>query len=95
MARCLRAVRPFGRIAAILAPQGDLSLLFQKNITLYGIFLTREARRLEEMRPLFEHRQARPVIDAVLPLDSARKAHERLDTGHGRGKIVLQVAREP
>jgi NADPH2:quinone reductase len=94
LARCLRAIRPFGRSAVILAPQGDLSPLFQKNITLHGIFLTRERRRLEEMRPLFERRQVRPLIDAVLPLEEVRKAHERLESRHGRGKIVLQVASE-
>lgn len=95
LARCLRGIRPFGRAAVILAPEGDLSLLFQKNITLHGVFLTRERRRLEEMRPLFERGQVRPLIDAVLPLTEARKAHERLEKRHSRGKIVLRVAPDP
>jgi NADPH2:quinone reductase len=95
LARCLRAIRPFGRAAVILAPQGDLSPLFQKNIALYGVFLTRERRRLEEMRPLFERGQARPLIDTVLPFTEVRKAHERLESRHGRGKIVLRVAADP
>jgi NADPH2:quinone reductase len=30
----------------------------------------------------------------VLPLEEVKKAHERLDSRHGRGKIVLQVAKE-
>ncbi len=92
VARVLPAVRPFGRVATILAPQGDLGPLAFKNITLYGIFLTRERRRLEEMRPLFERGQVRPLVDAVLPLAEVRQAHQRLDTRHGRGKVVLQVA---
>lgn len=79
---------------SILAPQGDLSLLYQKNVTFHGIFLTRERRRLDEMRPLFERGQAHPLIDTVLSLEEGRKAHERLDSHHGRGKIVLRVARE-
>lgn len=95
LARCLRAIRPFGRSAVILAPQGDLSLLFQKNITLHGIFLTRERKRLEEMRPLFERRQAHPLIDTVLPFTEVHKAHERMEKGHGRGKMVLRVAPDP
>jgi len=53
--------------------------------------LTRERSRLEEMRPLFERGQVRSVLDEVLPLEEAVRAHERLDTGHGRGKIVLRV----
>lgn len=91
VARCLPLLRPGGRVACILPPQGDLTLLYQKNIALHGVFLTRERRRLEEMRPLFERGQARPIIDQVLPLEEVRRAHERLDSGHGRGKIVLEI----
>lgn len=92
VSRCLSGIRPFGRIACLLPPEGDLSLLYQKNITLYGIFLTRERRRLDEMRPLFERQQARPLIDSVLPLEEVAQAHRRIDSRHGHGKIVLQVA---
>jgi len=91
VARCLPAVRPFGRVACVLAPQGGLDLIYQKNIALHGVFLTREGARLEEMRPLFERGQARAIIDQVLPLDRVGEAHARLDTGHGRGKVVLRV----
>ena len=93
VARCLPALRPGGRVACILPPQGDLTLLYQRNVALHGVFLTRERRRLEEMCPLFERGQARPIIDQVLPLEEVRHAHERLDSGHGRGKIVLAIAK--
>jgi NADPH2:quinone reductase len=92
VSRCLPGVRPFGRVAAILPPEGDLTLLYRNNITLYGVFITREQRRLDEMRPLFERGRVRPLIDAVFPLEKVADAHRRLDTRHGRGKIVLQVA---
>lgn len=92
LARSLRAVRPFGRLASILGIRGDLTLAYRNNLAIHGIFLTRERRRLEEMTPLLERRQVRPLIDQVLPLDQVRRAHERLDSGHGRGKVVLQVA---
>lgn len=90
--RSCAATRPFGRLCSILGVQGDLTPAYQKNQTYYGVFTTRERRRLEEMTPLFERGQARPLIDEVLPLELVSKAHERLDTGHGRGKIVLQVS---
>ncbi|GLR81481.1 zinc-dependent alcohol dehydrogenase family protein (plasmid) [Azospirillum oryzae] len=86
-----QATRPFGRIATILPPTGDLDALYVKNQTLYGTFLTREGARLREMAPLFERGQARVIVDEVLPLEQVGKAHERLDSGHGRGKIILQV----
>jgi NADPH2:quinone reductase len=86
------ATRPFGRLATILGAQGDLTPLYQKNQTLYGVFLLRERARLEEMARLIESGQIRPLIDRVLDLREVGEAHERLDSGHGRGKIVLRVA---
>jgi NADPH2:quinone reductase len=86
--------KPFGRLATILGAQGDLTPLYQKNQTLYGVFLTRERARLEEMGTLIERGQVRPLVDEVLPLEEVGKAHERLDSGHGRGKVVLRVVEE-
>ncbi|WP_414475784.1 zinc-dependent alcohol dehydrogenase family protein [Microvirga sp. M2] len=83
--------RPFGRIATILPPDGDLSALYTKNQTLFGTFLMREGAWLREMTPLFERGQAKVVVDEVLPLDEVSIAHERLDSGHGRGKVILRV----
>ncbi|MFY1826562.1 zinc-binding dehydrogenase [Myxococcus fulvus] len=33
-------------------------------------------------------------MDQVLPLEKVGDAHRRLDSGHGRGKVVLTVARK-
>jgi NADPH2:quinone reductase len=85
------AAKPFGRLATILGAQGDLTPLYQRNQTLYGVFLTRERTRLEELGALIERRQVRPLVAEVLPLGEVGKAHERLDSGHGRGKVVLRA----
>lgn len=89
--RSIGCTRHFGGIAHILPAGGDISMSYPKNITLFGTFLTRERQRLDEMRPMLERRLVKPVIDQVLPLEEVRKAHERLDSGHGRGKVVLRV----
>ncbi|MDQ3913603.1 MAG: zinc-dependent alcohol dehydrogenase family protein [Actinomycetota bacterium] len=86
------ATKPFGRLATILGAQGDLTPLYQNNQTLYGVFLTRERERLEEIGTLIERGQIRPLVAEVLPLEEVGRAHERLDSGHGRGKVVLRVA---
>jgi NADPH2:quinone reductase len=91
--KSLRATRPFGRIACILPPGGDLSSLYGRNLTLHGVMLTRERQRLEELRVVIEEGKVRPLVDAVLPLEDVAKAHQTLDSGHGRGKIVLRVAK--
>lgn len=91
VAASLACTRPGGRLATVLAPQGDLSALYPKNQTLHGVFLTRERRRLDELRPLFEQGRLRPLVESVLPLEAVAEAHRRLDSGHGRGKMVLRV----
>jgi NADPH:quinone reductase len=88
------ATKTSGRLATILGAQGDLTPLYQKNQTLYGVFLNRERARLEELSTLIERGQVRPLVAEVLPLEEVGKAHERLDSGHGRGKVVLRVAEE-
>ena len=92
VSRCLPGIRPFGKVACILPPKGDLTLLYRNNITLHGVFITRDKKRLEEMREVFERGMAKPVIDKILPLEEVAKAHERMELHHGLGKIVLSVA---
>jgi NADPH:quinone reductase-like Zn-dependent oxidoreductase len=38
-----------------------------------------------------ERGELRVIIDGVLPLADARRAHERLETGHPLGKLVLSM----
>jgi NADPH:quinone reductase len=86
------ATRAFGRLASILPIQGDFTHAYLNNQTLYGVFLTRERQRLVELTRLIEQGKLRPVVDEVLPLAGVSRAHERLDSGHGRGKVVLEVS---
>ena len=88
----IAATRPFGRLATILGTQGDLTAMYQKNQTLHGILLHRERERLDAITLLIERGQIEPLVDEVLPLGEVGKVHERLDSGHGRGKAVLRVA---
>ena len=89
--RSVRATRPFGRLASIVSLQGDLTPAYQSNLTIHGVFLMRERQRLDEITRLIERGQVRPLVSEVLPLNEVAKAHERLDSGHGRGKISLCV----
>lgn len=85
--------RPFGRAATIVGASGDLTQMYLKNQTLYGTFLTRERKRLDEITRLVEQGKIKPLIDEFLDLAEVAKAHERLDSGHGRGKIVIRNTR--
>lgn len=46
---------------------------------------------LKQFTTLLENEIVRPVITEVLPLAEARTAHEHIQTGHTRGKIILDV----
>ncbi|MBD3345260.1 MAG: zinc-binding dehydrogenase [Chitinivibrionales bacterium] len=91
--RSLAATRPFGRLAGILGPGGDLTQAYRKNCTYYGVMLTRERKRLEILKAILEQRKISPLIDRIIPLEKVSEAHHRLDSGHGRGKIVLKIGK--
>ena len=47
---------------------------------------------LSEIAELIDSGKLKPIVETVLPLSEARKAHELNEGGHARGKVVLKVA---
>jgi NADPH2:quinone reductase len=91
LARSLAVIKPHGRMVSIVSTSGDLNGAYLKNITVYFAFMERASHKLESLRTLIEHGQLRPVIDSVLALDQVAVAHQRLEGGGVRGKIILRV----
>jgi NADPH:quinone reductase-like Zn-dependent oxidoreductase len=105
VAEDLACLAPRGRIVVVGLMAGarvevDLAVLMQKRAEIRGTVL--RARPLEEkilaaralerhLVPLFEAGALRPVIDRVLPLAQAAKAHEAMQSNETFGKIVLAV----
>jgi NADPH:quinone reductase-like Zn-dependent oxidoreductase len=56
-----------------------------------GVFVQPNRAQLEEMAKLVDAGQLRPIVEEVLPLKEAARAHEKNQTLHTRGKLVLQV----
>jgi NADPH:quinone reductase-like Zn-dependent oxidoreductase len=50
-----------------------------------------DAVQLRQIAELIDSGDVVPIVEAVLPLAEARRAHEMSQTGHVRGKIVLRV----
>ena len=48
--------------------------------------------RLNAIAKLIDSAKLRPMIDRILPLTEARRAHELSQNGHTRGKIVLSTS---
>jgi NADPH:quinone reductase len=105
LAEDLRCVEPLGRIVLVGLLAGakaelDLGLLLRRRVRVLGTVL--RSRPLEEkiaaMRafeaqvvPLLARGAVKPVIDCVMPLAEAARAHERMASNAGFGKIVLRV----
>jgi NADPH:quinone reductase-like Zn-dependent oxidoreductase len=56
-----------------------------------SVFVQPSATQLTELANLVDSGKLKPVVETVLPLSEARRAHELSQTGHMRGKIVLRV----
>lgn len=104
-ARNLEALAMQGRLVQIATLQGskvelDLRKMMFKRLTLTGSTLrarpvvekARIAQALEEnIWPMLNQGQMKPVIFKILPLDRASEAHVLMESSQHTGKIVLQV----
>jgi NADPH:quinone reductase len=45
----------------------------------------------EHVTPLVQEGRLKPHVEEIFPLARAAEAHERLEAGHVRGKLVLSV----
>ena len=66
----------------------DLNLLFGRHLTLLGSWMGRRAELVEVLKFVRDGR-LRPVVDSVIPLAEARRAHTRLEAREHFGKVVL------
>jgi NADPH2:quinone reductase len=105
VAEDLRCIATLGRIVLVGLMAGtkgdlDLGLVLRKRARIFGTVL--RARPLEEkiaaMRafetqvvPLLARGACKPIVDCVMPLADAGKAHERMQSNAGFGKIVLSI----
>ena len=91
VARGGEALAPGGRLVSIVDIPTPQSLLpyWEKNLSAHFVFTPPARSTLDALRGLLEAGRIRPVIDRVLPLSRAGEAHERLEAGGVRGKIVL------
>jgi NADPH:quinone reductase-like Zn-dependent oxidoreductase len=66
----------------------DVNLLFGRHLSILGSWMGRRSELLQVL-PFLATRRLQAVIDSVMPLSDARKAHERIEARAHFGKIVL------
>ena len=89
-ARSWKVLKRGGILVSIAQPPS------QAEAEKYGVRATMalnemKAESLNAITQLVDSGKLRAVVDTVLPLSEARRAQELIQTGHTRGKIVLQV----
>jgi len=92
-ARSLRSLNKGGRLVTCGATSGpnavtNLGLLFWRQLEIIGSTMASRSE-LETVLRLVWDGKLKPVVDRVLPLSSAKEAHEALERGEQFGKIVL------
>jgi len=98
--RSLQALSPDGCIVAIApeAMQGrsleELRAGFYKNAEAHFHFMRRDRFTLDAVARLLERGFIEPLVEDTIPFDPAslQKAHARMETGHGRGKLVMEIS---
>ena len=98
--KCRKVLAPRGTYITTLP---GLSVLINGYVLLPLLRIVGEQRRaktlfakarsadLEFLASLADEGKLKAIIDRVYPLEQARAAHERSETGRARGKIVLEI----
>jgi len=93
-ARSLGTLKKGGILVSIVG-QPDQKVAQEKGVRAAGMLVKPDAQQLAQIGAMIDAGQIKVTVSATLPLQDAAKAHEMIETGHTRGKIVLQVAEEP
>ncbi len=90
--RSWSVLKPGGILVSALGePSGEKAM--QQRARGVGYRAQPNTAQLAEIARLIDQGKVRPIVSATYPLAEARRAHERLEQGHVRGKIVLVVAK--
>jgi NADPH:quinone reductase-like Zn-dependent oxidoreductase len=89
--RSWKALKKGGILVAIIGPPPSEDTAKSYGVRQTLIWCHPDAGQLAEIAGLVDSGKVRPIIEAVLPLAEAAKAHELNQSGHTRGKIVLTV----
>jgi NADPH:quinone reductase-like Zn-dependent oxidoreductase len=88
--RSWKTLKPGGILVSLVSPPSEEEAAKHRARGLLA-FIQSNASQLADMAGLIEAGKLRPVVETVMPLADARRAHDAVQGGHTRGKIVLSV----
>jgi NADPH:quinone reductase-like Zn-dependent oxidoreductase len=88
--RSWKVLKPGGILVSIVHPP-SAEQAASHGVRQAYLFMQPKLEQLDQIASLAEAGKLQSVVETVLPLAQARKAHEVSQAGHTRGKIVLRV----
>jgi NADPH:quinone reductase-like Zn-dependent oxidoreductase len=86
--QALATLRRGGRLVSLATPPPEK----REGYEIHYVFVRPSGYDLgEHISPLVQEGRLRPHVEEVFPLEQAAAAHERLEQGHVRGKLVLRI----
>ncbi|MGL5832302.1 MAG: NADP-dependent oxidoreductase [Waterburya sp.] len=89
--RSLDVLKPGGILVTTATPP-DPDTVKAKGVRAVMMMVQPKAEQLTEIAALFDNGKIQPPEQQVIPLAEARRAHELSQSGHVRGKLILQIA---
>lgn len=90
LARSLRVLKKGGIVVSTL-DEPSAEDLDGYGVRAAHVMARSDSGQLIQIGRLIDAGEVSPVVETVLPLSEARKAHEKSQRGHARGKIVLRI----
>jgi NADPH:quinone reductase-like Zn-dependent oxidoreductase len=88
--RSFKTLRKGGILVSIVQPPSE-ELAAKYSVRALFLGAHPSSSDLSEIAKLIDSGKVKTVVETVLPLAEARRAHELSERGHARGKIVLKV----
>jgi NADPH2:quinone reductase len=85
-------VRPGGGLASVLVPHAPNSF-DDLDVDYHYVFVRPDADQLTSIAKLIDAHELLVEVQNVYALQDAAQAHEQIESGHTRGKLVLRVDR--
>ncbi|MEU2394805.1 NADP-dependent oxidoreductase [Streptomyces sp. NPDC007369] len=90
--RSLEVLKPGGRLVSLPGPDDVPAGAAERGVHAAWTLVEPDRKGLEEIAALADRGLLKPLVETVLPLEQAAKAHEIGEQGRTTGKIVLTVA---
>jgi NADPH:quinone reductase-like Zn-dependent oxidoreductase len=87
-------VKDGGHLLSIFQPPKQVQPAEYKGKDVKDLFfiMSPNGLHLKEITKLVEQGKCRPMVDSVWPLEQFEEAFKRMDSGHARGKIILDLS---